>query len=636
MSRFFKWILAGFIFLIIFVGGALLGLNHFFPRDKIKPILENEFTNFLQRKITIASLNWDIFPLPTLVCNGVQLWEDPDTVMAFAPKVQLEVAPRKLRENILEIREIRVSQSTATFRRLTGGTIPLKEMIFDIRSHLKTLAHDKAESQFKISFREFVIEDGTFYFVDQQIQEQPLSFVLLANARGEIQGQKGSRTFPFELEGKTQSPFESGPIRFNGVLSQDSEVFFKVDELPIGILQEHYPVVKNLSADLQMAGTFKKKKNELDAQIQMGNLQSRLNEKLPPLQITAALSNHQPSNIHIGINDAESNLVADLKINKWAKKDLEAKIHGTVLRMEETFNWHKAVQEILIRHPGFRRDGRWAVNAEVSLGEVRFKHEIFNDVSFSFQQTSTGSFVANNIRGNGLGGALSASVSMTGEFMPQFYDAQWNVYDVDMLRLLNLGGAHIKLSGVGSAVGQLSGDLKRMGWHGTSGEVTLEVRDGNLVDGPGFLKTFTQLNLTSLLKSIEGENKKGFSFDLARLKLYLDDGQVSLKEPGVLESKTLQVALTGVADLNKNRIDGIVVFNFLTFIDELIGVVPGIRTILVGSKKSIVPIFVEISGDLRNPDIHVKKQKTITNPVFSIFGRVLSLPKGAVDLIRGK
>ena len=66
-------------FLLIFLVGFSAGvvyLHRLIDEGKAKIQLENAFSDFLRRNLTIQEIGWTILPRPSLIGYGVVLWEE--------------------------------------------------------------------------------------------------------------------------------------------------------------------------------------------------------------------------------------------------------------------------------------------------------------------------------------------------------------------------------------------------------------------------------------------------------------------------------------------------------------------------------------------------------------------------------
>jgi hypothetical protein len=83
----------------------------------------------------------------------------------------------------------------------------------------------------------------------------------------------------------------------------------------------------------------------------------------------------------------------------------------------------------------------------------------------------------------------------------------------------------------------------------------------------------------------------------------------------------------GTYDLPTRAVDGRLVVNFLTVTDEIIRLIPGVREILLGKQKGLIPIWVKVTGKADDPAVVVLPARTITGPVWNTFKHILRLPK---------
>jgi uncharacterized protein YhdP len=160
-----------------------------------------------------------------------------------------------------------------------------------------------------------------------------------------------------------------------------------------------------------------------------------------------------------------------------------------------------------------------------------------------------------------------------------------------------------------------------------SGTVKVDVKNGWVSGMPGLLKILSRLNLTTLFSEIDGRRRTKMPFDEAHGAAKIVKGKVSTDGPLMLENKTLQMAFLGSYDLPSRTVDGRVVVNFLTVTDEIIGLIPGVRDILLGGEKGLIPIWLEVKGNADDPSVEVLAARTIAAPVWDTVGNILRLPK---------
>jgi hypothetical protein len=106
-----------------------------------------------------------------------------------------------------------------------------------------------------------------------------------------------------------------------------------------------------------------------------------------------------------------------------------------------------------------------------------------------------------------------------------------------------------------------------------------------------------------------------------------ENGVIRTQGAAMLQNDTLQLAMMGKADLVNGTVDGDMVFYFLTVLDEAINSIPGIRTVLLGGKKSLIPTWVKVSGPIDDPQITALPAKTLTDTAWSTIRNTFNFPR---------
>jgi hypothetical protein len=73
----------------------------------------------------------------------------------------------------------------------------------------------------------------------------------------------------------------------------------------------------------------------------------------------------------------------------------------------------------------------------------------------------------------------------------------------------------------------------------------------------------------------------------------------------------------------------------LTFFNEIIRLVPGVKQILIGKKKSMLPLWVRISGPLDDPEVKVQPVKSLEKKLWSTVKGVFTLPEDVFSTLTG-
>jgi len=177
--------------------------------------------------------------------------------------------------------------------------------------------------------------------------------------------------------------------------------------------------------------------------------------------------------------------------------------------------------------------------------------------------------------------------------------------------------------------GILSGEIKASGRFNDLKHVNLNVF---INDGHG---SFSKLSLLyNILQTLDV-----FNYLIGKFPDYADrfpitriEGRIN-KQNGLikisdvlLENMTSRTSVYGSVDLDENNIDMVVGFQVQKFVNDLLSKIPVVGYILLGKKKSLLPIFIKVKGALNKPKIKMMPAKTITGPMVGIVERTFGIP----------
>ncbi|MCD6311502.1 MAG: AsmA-like C-terminal domain-containing protein [Elusimicrobia bacterium] len=100
---------------------------------------------------------------------------------------------------------------------------------------------------------------------------------------------------------------------------------------------------------------------------------------------------------------------------------------------------------------------------------------------------------------------------------------------------------------------------------------------------------------------------------------------ISVKDV-LIENDHSRTSVYGDVDIDKNNIDIVVGFQAQKFVNDVISKIPLVGYVLLGEKKSLLPIFVKVEGPLSDVRTHVMPAKTITGPLTGIVERIFKIP----------
>ncbi|HXT00286.1 MAG TPA: AsmA-like C-terminal region-containing protein [Elusimicrobiota bacterium] len=226
---------------------------------------------------------------------------------------------------------------------------------------------------------------------------------------------------------------------------------------------------------------------------------------------------------------------------------------------------------------------------------------------------------------------FGGSVLGRGSYLPGGGDAAlalaWTASGLDLQRLFRAAGTSREAAGSIDSSGSIRTGAGDRFLGGMSGAAQADLKNGWLGGMPGLLKVLSRLNLTTLLAEAAGRHRSRVPFDEAHLAVTVAGGKLSTTRPLVLKNKTLLLAYMGSYDLPTRTVDGKVVVHVVTVTDEIIRLIPGVRDVLLGGRKSMLPIWLKVTGKADDPDVDVLPTKTIAAPFWNTIKNVFKLPK---------
>jgi len=629
--------LYGFLVLAFLFAGGVVLLHRTIELDKIKPQLEKAFTEFLQRDLTIDHLGWRFFPMPTLVGYDAQLWEDEKTLMARCPEVEITISFRSLWNKQLQFGNLNFVHPKGTLRRRKDGSFPLAQMIQEIINRLRRIRREQGIKKLPYEFKKIRIEEGFIELFDLTKQKEPLQTTLLVNSEGEIQGKPGARRFPFTWESKVKNTKEEGLISIRGILKKYSKVNIFSNAMPISLLVEFGPTAKNWDGQVSFDVDLERKISGLDWSVkgESQNLRPRAKGVVPTLRATFDLNRSQPSVLDIFLEESRTDAQIHLTVQDFQNRVLQGTFTAKQVDVEEIVKWTENVRPLVssataqVDFAELSSKTFWEIDMKVNISTAIFRQMKLNQVELAFHRTSSGTVRLSGIQAYGLGGSLNGEFELeetqtiTGG--PTFV-TNWTLRHMAVSPILRSFKSKQMLSGIADSQGELKGYFRQMGWPNMKGQIDLEIKNGFLWETPGLLKSFSRLNVKSLLKGMEGKGEKGFSFQTAKIQINLKEGKAILDPPGVFESESVHIGFMGFADLNEKKVNGKIVFQFLTVVGDVLRVVPGVKQILYGKTKGLVPIWLSVKGPWENPSVSLLPVESISKSLWNGIGRVLRFP----------
>jgi hypothetical protein len=293
---------------------------------------------------------------------------------------------------------------------------------------------------------------------------------------------------------------------------------------------------------------------------------------------------------------------------------------------------------------GRAQNGAW--RAEAATPRLTTRGESFS-LSTAAVSYENGDLAISHAGFGGLGGGGTLEFSLVhkdedsgakaADGLGRRFDLAWNVAGLDSARLLDLLGLRPLAAGRLKSAGSLSGDWTKPRSDELKGAFRVELASGVISGLPGMVKLLSSLNVRSLFRTVEGKGKhvNGLPFRVVSASCTVNAGILRTTAPAALHSDTMDMGLLGSIDLTKNTIQADMVVQFLTVLDEVIRLVPGVKQILIGKRKSMLPIWVKISGPLDDPEVKVQPVKSLEKKLWSTVKGIFTLPENVLSTVTG-
>jgi uncharacterized protein YhdP len=192
-----------------------------------------------------------------------------------------------------------------------------------------------------------------------------------------------------------------------------------------------------------------------------------------------------------------------------------------------------------------------------------------------------------------------------------------------------LPGAHV-LDGSVSIEGMIflknSDDSGK--FSGLSGHAKLLVEKGWISQSSAILKILDVISLQRLYKPGDpGLLEKRIYFDRLSGDLEIEKGKIVIKDL-ILKSPAINAAGAGVIDLNRgDQIQMKIGLQPLGTVDSIVSKIPLIGHILTGKDHALVVYYVDVTGSLKNPDIHQVPLQNIGETTLGYLERLVFTPE---------
>jgi len=180
--------------------------------------------------------------------------------------------------------------------------------------------------------------------------------------------------------------------------------------------------------------------------------------------------------------------------------------------------------------------------------------------------------------------------------------------------------------------GTLRGDFYLEGLTGkdfvptSQGGINIEIHDGVLKKFQVLSKLFSLLNVSQIFSlQLPDMAEDGMPFEKIDASLSLTQGLLHTEDL-LVHSEAMDLSIVGDYDLTNNRMDAILGVKPLKTVDRIITKIPIAGWILTGKEKALVTAHFSLTGDAEHPEVLPIPVTSLSDKVFGIFKRVLTLP----------
>ncbi|MCD6412556.1 MAG: AsmA-like C-terminal domain-containing protein [Elusimicrobia bacterium] len=178
-------------------------------------------------------------------------------------------------------------------------------------------------------------------------------------------------------------------------------------------------------------------------------------------------------------------------------------------------------------------------------------------------------------------------------------------------------------SGVLSGEIRASGSLLRL--NKVSADLAITAAEGSFSKLSFLYNVLQTLDVFNFLLGKFPKYKDNFPVDRITGRVVKDASFVKISDV-LVENSVSRTSVDGDIDLEKNSLDLIIGFQAQKFVNDVISKIPLVGYVLLGKTKSLIPIFVRVSGSVSKPSISPLPAKTIGGPIVGIVERTFKIP----------
>ncbi len=126
-------------------------------------------------------------------------------------------------------------------------------------------------------------------------------------------------------------------------------------------------------------------------------------------------------------------------------------------------------------------------------------------------------------------------------------------------------------------------------------------------------------------------------FPVDRITGNVKKSSSTVKISGVLvENSVSRTSIDGEVDLGRDSLNLIVGFQVQKLVNDVISKIPLVGYVLLGKRKSLIPVFLNVKGSFARPEVKPLPAKTIAGPVVGIIERTFKIPFKIFEAFGGK
>jgi len=624
--------------LLVAAGGVLV-LKHYLDREGLKDTIEDAATKTFARQVTIGSVHWKVFPKPVVSLERVHIEEADHSLLLDCPDVQLTVLPWPFLHLTFAVQEVRFNSPHAVLKVRKDGVFNVERILSDIDAQSTSAA---GQPQRFMVYR-FVVDDGRLDYeiaTDSGTFKLPLGVDGKAHLRWTVNGPQ----FPFDVSGHALDKTEAG-VRLTGSLGSWLNLNFNVKHAPSFAATPWWPPAYRLDGRFSGSGDVSLRPQHRSWGFKVAAENPQLEGLTLPAHIEFAEKLVSVSTISFSSvleSSASAATVTGAWVQEKSRRFLTLRLESKRSDLLELIDWGKAVQALLQesrQNPGPNEAPKpaWRFEAEGSLADAVFRGQSFSRSTFHAAGTEKEPVAVRQVRIEGLGGSATGGADFTVLPSSTIFRATWTASGLNATSLFRLMGSSLQVTGICDSDGWMGSSLGGGFLHNLDGQVNFKLTRGYLEEVPGVLKIFSKMNLTSLINHWKGDTRRQrIPFNETTGTILFSHGTARTEKPVVLQNDTLQMGFMGSLNLVDNTVDGTVVVHILTVADEIISKIPIVNLILQGNKKSVLPIWVKVTGPVHDPKIDTAPLKSVASEVQGIFKRVFNLPANLFRALEGK